>query len=91
MIRFKFIGLIAVFSVGIGLVDPQIQGIFEAVKANDLAGVKSILGNEAALVETKDGWGLGSDLTNSNNINIIEIFDFYRIFNPSIGEKISYS
>ena len=57
MTRHKLLGLIAAFSVGLGLANPQAQGIFDAVKANDLAGVKDMIGKDAALVKAKDANG----------------------------------
>ncbi len=57
MTRFKLLSLIAAISVCIGLANPQAQGIFDAVKANDLAQVKDMIGKDAALVDTKDANG----------------------------------
>jgi len=46
MTRLKILSYIAVFSVGLGFANPQAQGIFDAVKANDVV-----------LINTKDADG----------------------------------
>ncbi len=57
MKRFKK-ALIALLVFGAGAGYLRAQGIFDAVKANDLAGVKAMIGKDASLLRAKDAAGM---------------------------------